>query len=109
MTATILQQVLPALNEMPTFGIGERVRIADRAPIGHYRVPMYLRGSMATVERVIEPALVDNEEEGFGRNAGSRRHFYRVSIPMPSLWGRYEGSPRDELHIEVYETWLERA
>lgn len=109
MTASILQQVLPALNEMPVFDVGERVRVAMRAPIGHYRVPIYLRGSVGTVERVIEPALVDNEEEGYGRNAGSKRHYYRVSIPMPSLWEQYDGSPRDELHIEIYETWLERA
>lgn len=109
MTASILQQVLPALNEVPVFGVGERVRVAVRAPIGHYRVPIYLRGRVGTVERVIEPALVDNEEEGYGRNAGSKRHYYRVSIPMSSLWERYEGSPRDELHIEIYETWLERA
>lgn len=109
MTASILQQVLPALNEMPAFGVGERVRVATRAPIGHYRVPIYLRGSVGTVERVIETALVDNEEEGYGRNAGSKRHYYRVSISMPSLWERYDGSPRDELHIEIFETWLEHA
>ena len=41
------------------------------APIGHYRVPIYLRGKIGAVERVIEPAGVDNEEEGFGRNAGN--------------------------------------
>ena len=109
MTTSVLQQVLPALNEIPAFDVGERVRVATRAPIGHYRVPIYLRGSVGTVERVIEPALVDNEEEGYGRNAGSKRHYYRVSIPMTSLWERYEGSRRDELHIEIYETWLERA
>lgn len=109
MTASILQQVKPALDELPRFGVGERVRVATRAPIGHYRVPIYLRGSTGTVERVIEPALVDNEEEGYGRNAGNRRHYYRVAIPMTALWHGYDGSPRDELHIEIYETWLERA
>lgn len=109
MTASALQQVLPALNEMPAFDVGARVRVAMRAPVGHYRVPIYLRGSVGTVKRVIEPALVDNEEEGYGRNAGSRRHYYRVAIPMPTLWDRYDGSPRDELHVEIFETWLELA
>lgn len=109
MTASILQQVLPALHEEPAFQVGERVRVAMRAPIGHYRVPIYLRGSAGQVERVIEPALVDNEEEGYGRNAGGKRHYYRVAIPMPALWEPYEGSRRDELHVEIYETWLERA
>lgn len=109
MTASVLKEVLPALNEVPSFDVGERVRVATRAPIGHYRVPIYLRGRIGTVERVIEPTLVDNEEEGYGRNAGSKRHYYRISIPMKSLWARYDGLPRDELHIEIYETWLERT
>ena len=109
MNASILEKILPGLNELPAFAIGDRVRVAARAPIGHYRVPTYLRGKVGIVERVIEPALVNNEEEGYGRNAGDKRHYYRIAVPMTSLWRDYQGSPRDELHIEVYETWLERA
>jgi nitrile hydratase len=59
------------------------------------------------VVSVIEPVLVDNEEEGYGRNAGSRRHYYRVAFPMDGLWPKYSGSTRDKLFIEVFETWLE--
>ena len=71
--------------------------------------PRYLRGQTGEVRKVIEPALLDNEEEGYGRNAGNRRHYYRISVPMPALWPNYEGSPRDELLIEVQESWLEHA
>jgi nitrile hydratase subunit beta len=53
---------------------------------------------------VIEPALIDNEEEGYGRNAGSKRHYYRVAFPMTELWQNYRGSAR----VEVFESWLER-
>ena len=109
MTASILQRIVPGLDELPAFSVGEQVRVATRAPIGHYRVPIYLRGSVGLVERVITPALVDNEEEGYGRNAGNRRHYYRIAVPLPTLWHDYQGSPRDELHVEIYETWLERA
>ena len=84
------------------------IRIADRSPIGHYRVPRYLRKKLGRVEAVIEPAFVDNEEEGFGRNAGSRRHYYRVAFSMTELWPDYSGSPKDGLRIEVFESWLER-
>jgi nitrile hydratase len=31
------------------------VRILTRSPVGHYRVPTYLRGKMGTVKAVIEP------------------------------------------------------
>lgn len=97
-----------ALGEAPAFAPGERVRILTRTPIGHYRVPTYLRGRSGTVEAVIEPAGLDNEQEGFGRNAGSKRHYYRIAMPLTEIWPDYAGSPRDGLRIEIYETWLER-
>lgn len=100
--------VVLATGEAPIFRPGDAVRILTRSPIGHYRVPTYLRGKHGSIEAVIEPASVDNEEEGFGRNAGSKRHYYRVAIPMTEIWSDYVGSPRDGLRIEVFETWLER-
>jgi nitrile hydratase len=98
-----------ALNESPAFRPGERVRIATRSPVGHYRVPLYIRGKVGTVEAVIEPSAVDNEQEGFGRNAGAKRHYYRMAFPMTEIWPHYAGSAQDGLRIEVFETWLERV
>jgi nitrile hydratase subunit beta len=100
--------IVKALGEEPAFAAGDRVRVSARYPIGHYRVPMYMRGKRGVVERVLEPAAVDNEEEGFGRNAGSRRHYYRVSVPLTELWPGSAGSAQDRLVIEIFETWLER-
>ncbi len=96
-------------GEAALFKAGDRVRIAERFPIGHYRVPRYIRGKSGMVEAVIEPRAVNNEEEGFGRNAGSKRHYYRVALPMTELWQGYAGSARDQLKIEVFETWLLRG
>jgi len=101
-------RIVPALGETPIFHAGDRVRVLTREPIGHYRVPRYLRGKTGVVKTVIEPAGIDNEEEGYGRNAGNRRHYYRIAFPMTAIWPDYVGSPRDGLFIEVYETWLER-
>jgi nitrile hydratase len=97
-----------ALGEEPIFQAGDRVRVLARFPVGHYRVPTYLRGKTGAVEEVIEPAGLDNEEEAYGRNAGQKLHYYRVSIPMTEIWPNYIGSPRDGLRIEIFETWLER-
>ena len=102
-----LAGVVLATNEAPLFGAGDRVRVDTRSPIGHYRVPLYLRGKAGVVEGIIEPAAVDNEEEGFGRNAGLRRHYYRVAFPMPEIWPDYTGQAQDRLMIEVFETWLQ--
>jgi nitrile hydratase len=101
--------VVPALGELPRYEAGMGVRVLNRSPIGHYRVPMYLRGKRGLIESVIEPRAVDNEQEGFGRNAGSRLHYYRVAFPMTEVWPSYHGSPNDGLRCEIYETWLERT
>ena len=102
-------QLVKALGETPVFKAGDRVRISKRYPVGHYRVPIYIRGKEASVELVIEPQAINNEEEGFGRNAGVKLHYYRVAIPLLELWPEYAGSQRDSLRIEVFETWLERV
>jgi nitrile hydratase len=101
-------KVVLATDEVPLFEVDEPVRVLTRTPIGHYRVPLYLRGKRGVVKKVLEPRFVDNEQEGYGRDAGSKRHYYRVAFPMRELWAGYKGSERDELRIEVYETWLER-
>ena len=100
--------IVYASDERPIFSPGDSVRVLTRVPVGHYRVPTYLRGKAGLVESVIEPTGMDNEEEGYGRNAGNRRHYYRIAIRMNEIWPNYVGSPRDGLYIEVFETWLER-
>jgi nitrile hydratase subunit beta len=100
--------IVYAQGERPVFAPGERVRILTRSPIGHYRVPTYLRGKTGVVDAVITPAAVDNEEEGFGRNAGSKRHYYRIAVKLKEIWSGRPETRDDRLYIEVFETWLER-
>src|SRR5687767_1550316 len=87
--------IVKARGEEPLFKVGDNVRISVRYPVGHYRVPRYVRGKRGSVEAVIEPAAVNNEEEGFGRNAGSKGHYYRIAIALVELWPEYAGSPQD--------------
>ena len=100
--------IVRATGEEPAFKPGERVLICSRTPVGHYRVPRYIRGKHALVEAIIEPRAVNNEEEGFGRNAGRKGYYYRVAIPLADLWPDYAGPATDGLRIEIYESWLER-
>jgi hypothetical protein len=104
-----IPQAVSGEGELPLFLAGDQVRISVRYPIGHYRVPRYIRGKTGCIESVIEPRAVNNEEEGFGRNAGGKRHYYRVAIPLTELWAGYTGSSKDGLRVEVFETWLERV
>ena len=107
-SADAVAGIVLAWGEQPIFRPGDPIRIRNRSPIGHYRVPTYLRGKTGVVESIIEPAGIDNEEEGYGRNAGAKRHYYRIAIPMTAIWLEYAGSPRDGLRIEVFENWIER-
>ena len=107
-TGPILCGVVPAFGETPIFQPGQHVRVLERFPLGHYRVPLYLRGRTGVVERLVQPAI-DNEEEGFGRIAGVKRHYYRIAVPMSDIWAGYAGARHDHLYIEVFESWLEAA
>jgi nitrile hydratase len=102
-----LPEIVTADGEKPIFKAGDTVFISTRYPVGHYRVPRYIRGKRCVIEAVIEPCGLNNEEEGFGRNAGQKRHYYRVAIPLADLWPGYAGPAADGLRIEVFETWLE--
>lgn len=102
-------EVVRASGETRLFEAGDRVKISSRRPVGHYRVPTYLRGKTARIEKVMEPRQLNNEEEGFGRNAGDRRFYYRIWAPMTDVWPDYAGAAQDTLRIEVFESWLEGA
>lgn len=104
-----LTNIVVALDQAVIFQPGESVRVMTRSPIGHYRVPIYLRGKRGVVEKVLEPMQLDNEREGYGQNGGDKRHYYRVAFSLKELWPEYAGPPHDSLHIEVFENWLERS
>ncbi len=45
--------IVSALGQSAIFQAGDSIRISARSPIGHYRMPRYLRGKAGTVEAVI--------------------------------------------------------
>lgn len=91
----------------PKFMAGQRVRIADRTPPVHHRVPSYAKGHVGVIERVCD---MHGEPEKFIRGDGKpARRLYRVSIPQSELWDSYSGTESDLLEIEIFEHWLEPA
>ncbi len=91
----------------PIFSLGQRVRIHDRTPPVHHRVPAYVKGRVGTVERVCG---LHGEPEKFIRGDGNpRQRIYRIRIPQTDLWSRYEGGASDYLEVEIFEHWLEQV
>jgi len=87
------------------FHVGQRVRIADRTPPVHHRVPSYAKGKVGLIERVCG---LHGKPEKFIRGDGKPvQRVYRVRIPQSDLWDDYAGTDRDNLEIEIFEHWLE--
>lgn len=89
------------------FTTGQRVRIVDRTPPVHHRVPSYAKGQVGVIERVCG---MHGEPEKFIRGDGKpAQRIYRVTIPQTELWNSYVGTEGDIVEIEIFEHWLESA
>ena len=89
------------------FRLGQRVRIADRTPPVHHRVPSYAKGKVGFIERICG---LHGAPEKFIRGDGKpAQRIYRVRIPQQDLWEGYSGTAGDNLEIEIFEHWLEPA
>jgi len=86
---------------------GSAVRVRDawpeRAGPCHIRTPHYLRGREGRVVRAL--GRFENPEDlAFGR-AAPKLALYHVAFAQEPIWG--EGDARDEVIVELFETWLE--
>ena len=90
------------------FQKGDRVRIDDRAPAVHHRVPSYVLGRVGVVERLCgtfgQPELL-----AYGGDGEPAQTLYRVRLRQIDLWPDYAENPADTLEIEIFEHWLEPA
>ncbi len=91
----------------PRFNVGQRVRIADRTPPVHHRVPAYAKGQTGVIERVCR--LHGEPEKFIGGDGKPAQRLYRVRISQNDLWQDYAGTEGDDLDIEIFEHWLESA
>ncbi len=90
------------------FAPGDRVRIDDRDPRAHNRVPRYVRGRVGVIERVCG-AFGQPELLAYGGDGAPLQTLYRVHLKQTDMWPRYTESPHDSLEIEIFEHWLEPA
>ena len=91
---------------MTRFQVGDRVRIREQRTLFHSRVPLYARGQVGHVERVL-PEFVIPEDEAWGRLEGRRNHLYRVALRQADVWPGYRGPGTDTVELEIFEHWLE--
>jgi hypothetical protein len=94
---------------LPVLAPGTRVRVRldwpeARGPV-HVRTPHYLRGRQGTIARQLGE-FPNPEDLAFARPA-PKLPLYHVRFEQPSIWN--EGETGDELLVEIYGSWLERA
>jgi nitrile hydratase len=92
----------------PGFKVGQRVRARNLNPVGHTRLPRYIRGHRGTI--VADHGVFDFQDtDAEGYTLPSRpQHVYTVQFTARELWGE-AANARDTVHAELWEAYLERA
>ena len=95
-----------ASNALARFRVNQRVRARNLNPIGHTRLPRYVRGKTGTIERVCAVALLP---DAVAQDLGEKpQHAYSVRFAARELWGE-RTNERDSVYIGMWEDYLEPA
>ena len=93
-------------NSAARFKAGERVRTKNINPLGHTRLPRYVRGHIGIVERTIGcHVFPDSNATGAGENP---QWLYTVRFDGRELWGA-DGDPSLQVSVDAWEPYLEPA
>ncbi len=90
--------------KQPKYSRGDRVRVKVSSPLGHTRVPRYVRGREGIIEKLHGYYHIPDVRVETGIKV--YQPVYLVCFRARDLWG--EGaSPKDKLYIEMYEDYIE--
>ena len=112
--AQVHEELAPAtktgakLSSTARFHAGQRVRALNINPVGHTRLPRYVRGKCGTIER--EGEVVELQDmDAHGAALGKRpQHVYSVRFASRELWGA-QADVRDAVYVDMWEDYLESA
>jgi nitrile hydratase len=112
MTAANISVLAPAnperhkIGTAPRFQVGQQVRARNMHPAHHTRLPRYARGKQGVIARhhgiFVFP---DTNAQFAGENP---QHLYSVTFSARELWG-VQASPRDAVHLDMWDDYLELA
>jgi len=94
------------LKVRPLFKVDQRVRTRNMNPEGHTRLPRYARGKTGRVVRDHGVYVFPDTNAHF--QGEKRQHVYSVRFSARELWGE-SASPRDSVHIDVWDDYLDRT
>jgi len=105
-----LQEQAKGLKQLKELAqqMGQRVRARNINPVGHTRLPRYVRGKLGTIEHegeVVELQDMDANGAALGKRP---QHVYRVCFTSRELWGE-QANVRDAVYVDMWEDYLESA
>jgi len=107
--ATLSFRVPPAMLRVevaPRFQAGQPVRARKINPLGHTRLPRYVRGRAGVIEQ--DRGVQAFPDTHLKTPAAPAQHVYSVRFAARELWGE-EASPRDAVYLDLWEDYLEPA
>ena len=91
-------------NAKPRFKVGQAVRARDINPIGHTRLPRYVRGRSGTIECDHGAHVFPDSNAKF---EGEKPQFlYTVRFEARELWGE-SAHPADAVYLDLWEDYLD--
>lgn len=93
-------------NVRALFKVRQRVRARNINPTGHTRLPRYARGKTGVIVRDHGVYVFPDTNAHF--QGEKRQHVYAVRFAARELWGE-DASPRDSVHLDLWDDYLERA
>ncbi|HEV7610625.1 MAG TPA: nitrile hydratase subunit beta [Steroidobacteraceae bacterium] len=107
--AAFVSKGMPARRDVTvaaSFRANQRVRARNMNPMGHTRLPRYVRGKVGTVDRDHGIFVFPDTNAHF--NGEKPQHVYSVRFVARDVWGA-EASPRDSIYVDMWDDYLEPA
>ncbi len=107
--ALLVAKGVPTSRDLPLapqFQAGQRVRTRNMHPVGHTRLPRYVRGKYGTIHRDHGVFVFPDTNAHF---LGEKpQHVYSVRFAARELWGEL-AAPRDSVYLDLWDEYLEPA
>jgi nitrile hydratase len=89
----------------PAFAIGDRVRTRNIHPVGHTRLPRYVRGRNGVVVKYYG---VQDFDDGLPGEKAPPQPLYCVRFEGRELWGE-SAETNSTVYVDMWESYLERS
>jgi nitrile hydratase len=88
----------------PSFRVGQTVRAKNINPVGHTRLPRYVRGKTGVIDRDQGVFVFPDTNAHF---LGEKpQHVYSVRFAAREVWGQ-EAAANDSIYIDLWDDYLE--